>query len=232
MIKRYSIGTPLATLRKRYNATIPKRHRPNYNAGVKKALPIITRNSRQEFQLFNWGIVPSSTNDSKIADKLLNARLETLKAKQPFCDLLDNRCLIPADAFYIWKENDENNRPYRVVLPHNETFSILGLFHEWGEEENEDTPIVKTFASITCESSDAIKKHQHRMPLIIPKHLENDWLIGKKTDNILDEALEFTKSIKFEIYEVSGLINDEKNNNSKFIQNETHTLPGQTLSIF
>ena len=229
MIKRYSIGTPLATLRKRYNATIPKKHRPNFNAGVKKALPIIIRSARQELKLFNWGIVPSDSHDSKIADKLLNARLETLKAKQPFCDLLDNRCLIPADGFYIWKENDENNRPYRVVLPHNETFSIIGLYHEWGEEE---ISIVKTFSTITCQAVADIKKHQDRMPLIIPKHLENDWLIGKKTDTIVEEALKFTQALKFEIYEVSGLIKEEKNNSAKFIQNETHTLPGQTLSMF
>ena len=228
MIRRYSIGTPLATLRKRYNAITPKKHRPNYNAGVKKALPIITRDSRQEFKLFNWGIVPSDSHDSKIADKLLNARLETLKVKQPFCDLLNNRCLVPADGFYIWKENDENNRPNRVVLPHNETFSILGLYHEWGE----DVSIVKTFATITCDSADKVKKYQDRMPLIIPKHLENDWLIGKNTDSILEEALKFTHSLQFEIYEVSGLINDEKNNNSKFIQNESHTLPGETLNMF
>ena len=229
MIKRYSIGTPLATLRKRYNAIIPKKHRPNFNAGVKKALPIITRAARQEFKLFNWGIVPSDSHDSKIADKLLNARLETLKAKQPFCDLLDNRCLVPADGFYIWKENDENNRPHRVVLPHNETFSILGLYHEWGEE---DVSIVKTFSIITCQASKKIIKYQDRMPLIIPKHLENDWLIGKDTDDILQEALKFTHSLSLEVYEVSGLINDEKNNNAKFIQNESHTLPGQTLSMF
>ena len=230
MIKRYSIGTPLATLRKRYNAIIPKKHRPNYNAGGKKALPIITRDASQEFKLFNWGIVPSDSNDSKIGDKLLNARLETLKAKQPFCDLLNNRCLVPADAFYIWKDHDENNRPFRVVLPHNETFSILGIFHEWGEEN--DVSIIKTFATITCRSPEKIKKYQDRTPLIIPKHLESDWLIGRNTDQVLEEAQKFTLAMNFEIYEVSGLINDEKNNNAKFIQNETHTLPGQTLSMF
>ena len=108
MIKRYSIGTPLATLRKRYGAVISKKQKPIFNAGVKKPLPIITRDSRQEFKLFNWGIVPANSHDSKIADKLLNARIETIKAKQPFCDLLNNRCLIPADGFYIWNDKDEN----------------------------------------------------------------------------------------------------------------------------
>ena len=197
---------------------------------LKKSLPIITREDRQQFSLFNWGIVPSNSNDSKIADKLLNARLETLKVKQPFCDLLDNRCLVPADGFYIWKENDENNRPFRVVLPHNETFSMAGIYHKWGEEENE--AIVKTFSTITCGSSETIKKYQDRMPLIIPKYLENDWLIGKKTDEILEQAKTFTNSLNFGIYEVSGLINDEKNIHGNFIQNETHTLPGDTLSMF
>lgn len=230
MIKRYSIGTPLATLRKRYGAVIPKKQKPIFNAGGKKPLPIITRDSRQEFKLFNWGIVPSNSHDAKIADKLLNVRIETMKAKQPFCDLLDNRCLVPADGFYVWNEKDENNRPYRVILPHNETFSILGLFHEWGEDD--DVSIVKTFAMLSCEASGSIKKYQERMPLIIPKHLENDWLIGKNTDALIEQAVKFTQALNFEVFEVSGLINDEKNNSAKLIQNETHTLPGQTLSMF
>ena len=231
MIKRYSIGTTLSALRKRYNAVLPKKHRPIFSAGGKKPLPIITRKFRQEFKLFNWGIVPANSHDAKIADKLLNARVETLKVKQPFCDLLNNQCLVPADGFYIWKEEDDNNRPYRVVLPQNETFSMAGLFHEWGEDDEENA-VFKTFALLTCEAKDKIRKYQDRLPLIIPRHLEEDWLDGNKTDEILDEAIHFTQALPFEIFEVSGLVNDEKNNSAKFIQNESHILPGQTLNLF
>ncbi len=230
MIKRYSIGTTLSALRKRYNAVLPKKFRPIFNAGGKKPLPIITKKFRQEFKLFNWGIVPANSHDAKIADKLLNARVETLKVKQPFCDLLNNRCLVPADGFYVWKEDDENNRPYRVVLPHNITFSMAGIFHEWGEEDED--AFVKTFALLTCEANSSIKKYQDRIPLIIPRHLEEDWLNGNDIDTITEEAIKYAQDLQFEIFEVSGLVNDEKNNSAKFIQNEEHILPGQTLSLF
>ena len=232
MIKRYSIGTSLAALRKRYGAVLPKKYRPVFNAGSKKLLPIITREFRQEFKLFNWGIVPENSHDAKIADKLTNARVETLKAKQPFCDILDNRCLVPADGFYIWKDGDDTKTPHRVTLPQNETFSILGLYHEWGEDDDEFASIVKTFTMITCEASDQILEFEDRLPVIVPRSLENDWLIGKDMDAVIKEATEFTKKINFEIYEVSDLINNEKNNNARLVQNDTHTLPGQTLNLF
>ena len=117
MIKRYSIGTTTAALRKRYSASLPKKYRPIVNAGSKKQLPILTVDSLNEFRLFNWGMIPSDSHDANIGDKLLNARVETLSAKRPFCNLLDKRCLIPADGFYVWKDNDELEIPYRVILP-------------------------------------------------------------------------------------------------------------------
>ncbi|MDB4835078.1 SOS response-associated peptidase [Cyclobacteriaceae bacterium] len=232
MIKRYSISTPIAALRKRYGASLPKKHRPIVNAGVKKLLPILTKGYIDEFKLFNWGIIPADSHDAHIGEKLMNARVETLKAKQPFCDLLANRCLIPADGFYVWKDENETDAPYRAVLPSQSTFSIIGLFHEWGEDDEEFASIVKTFTMITCEGQNQMEQYGQRTPLIIPKNLEKDWLIGKDEDEIIKQAIEYTKSLKFEIYQVSELINNEKNNQIKLVQNEDHTLPGQTLSLF
>lgn len=232
MIKRYSIGTSLAALRKRYGAVLPKKYRPVFNAGSKKLLPIITREFRQEFKLFNWGIVPEDSHDANIADKLTNARVETLKAKQPFCDILDNRCLIPADGFYIWKDGDDTTRPFRATLPQNETFSIIGLYHEWGEDDDEFASIVKTYTMITCDAAGKTADFEDRLPIIIPRDLENDWLVGKDIDHLIKEAIEYTKTINFEIYEVSEQINNEKNNSARLVQNESHTLPGQTLNLF
>ena len=232
MIKRYSIGTSIAALRKRYNAGLPKKYRPIINAGSKKLLPIITKGSLNEFRLFNWGIIPADSHDSHIADKLINARVETISAKQPFCDLLANKCLIPADGFYVWKDNNETEAPNRVILPQQGTFSILGLFHEFGEDDEEFASIIKTFTMITCEAPDSLKPYNDRIPLIIPKELERDWLIGKNDFDLMQAATKFSQEVALEIYPVSEHLNNEKNNQPKLIQSRNHTLPGETLSLF
>ncbi len=232
MIKRYSISTSIAALRKRYNASLPKKYRPIVNAGVKKMLPILTGKSPNEFSLYSWGMIPEESHDSHIGEKLLNARVETIKAKQPFCDILHNRCIIPADGFYVWENGDETDVPSRAILPSRETFSIIGLYTEWGEDDEDFASIVKSFSMITTEAGESLERYNDRTPLIIPKSMEQQWLIGANFDNMISKAIEYTQQRSFEIYKVSEHINNEKNNQIKLIQNDDHTLPGQTLSLF
>ena len=195
-------------------------------------LPILTRKTPKEFNLYSWGMIPEESHDSQIGEKLLNARVETLKAKQPFCDILNNRCLIPADGFYVWQNNDETESPFRAILPSRETFSIIGLYTEWGEDEEEFASIVKSFTMITTEGNQSMNNYSTRMPLLIPRSMEQQWLIGANFDNMISKAIAYSKERSFELYAVSEHINNEKNNQVKFIQNIDHTLPGQTLSLF
>ncbi len=195
-------------------------------------LPILTRKSPNEFRLYSWGMIPEESHDAQIGEKLLNARVETIKAKQPFCNILQNRCIIPADGFYVWSQGDETHAPSRAVLSTRETFSILGLYTEWGEDDENFNSIVKSFSMITTEAGESLAGYNERTPLIIPRSMEQQWLIGANFDNMISKAIEYTKQRGFEIYKVSEHINNEKNNQIKLIQNEDHTLPGQTLSLF
>ncbi len=222
----------MAALRKRYNASLPKKYKPIVNAGIKKMLPILTRKSPNEFSLYSWGMIPEDSHDAQIGEKLLNARVETIKAKQPFCNILQNRCIIPADGFYVWDQGDENSTPSRAVLSSRETFSILGLYTEWGEDDENFNSIVKSFSMITTEAGESLAGYNERTPLIIPRSMEQQWLIGANFDSMISKAIEYTKQRGFQIYQVSEHINNEKNNQIKLIQNEDHTLPGQTLSLF
>ena len=85
---------------------------------------------------------------------------------------------------------------------------------------------------ITCEAPQVLKPYSERIPLIIPKEMERDWLIGRGDFDIMQAATKFTQQVALEIYPVSELLNNEKNNQPKLIQNRAHTLPGETLSLF
>ena len=58
---------------------------------------------------------------------IINARSETLAERPMFKELLaENRCLIPADGFYEWKDR----QPYYFQLPDKPLFAFAGLWRD------------------------------------------------------------------------------------------------------
>ena len=76
---------------------------PSYNVAPGQQILTIT----DKFQTMKWGFTPYWAEKPF---NLINARIETLFEKPSFTN--SNRCLIPADGWYEWKQKDE------VKVPH------------------------------------------------------------------------------------------------------------------
>ena len=67
-------------------------------------MPVITNEDSNKINLLHWGLVPYWAKDKKIANKLINARFETIFEKPSFKDALRRRrCCNIADGYYEWK---------------------------------------------------------------------------------------------------------------------------------
>ena len=85
---------------------------------------------------------------------------------------------------------------------------------------------------ITCQSPESLNLFSGRMPLLIPKELEKDWLSENDGSKLLKLAVQFTQAVLTEVFPVSELLNNERNNQPRLIQSKNHVLPGETLSLF
>lgn len=79
--------------------------------------------------MMRWGLVPFWAKDESIGNKMINARSETITKTIFKNSFKDKRCLVLADGFYEWKNNEKRGPkiPYRFVLKSREPFAFAGL---------------------------------------------------------------------------------------------------------
>ena len=190
---------------------------PNYNvAPGQNVLTIIYDGRDKRAGYLRWGLVPSWAKDEKIGYKMINARSETAHVKPSFKNLMtQRRCLVIADSFYEWHKTDDGKVPKRFLLKNRELFAFAGLWDKWESEDKK----VFTCTLLTTEANEFMKEYHHRMPIILPRELEDDWL--KTPFRSPKEAQQFLQDIKLDpltVYTVSNYVNNARNNDATCIQ--------------
>lgn len=231
MIKRYSITLSKNQLSKHFEASVDAEYKPYFNAGPGQKLPVITSDNPHRIHLFQWGILPFNSSEMGVAEKLINARAKTLFAKEPFCNLVESkRCIIPADSFYVWKEQFNVSTPYRITSATDSPFSIAGVWDEWRMDEGE--AMFGSFTMITRESRPELKEYTERMPLILNDQEKNIWLNDRIQEDFIHDVLNRPVGLQMKMHKVTNLVNNLENNSRKVIKEVNATLPGETLSLF
>ena len=141
-------------------------------------LPVITQTNPKDFELMQWGLIPSWTKDEEKAKEFqnmaLNAKAETIFEKPMFRKpILSKRCILPVDGFYEWREIAKVKYPY-YIYPKDEGFFTLGCIYDtWNNKVTGE--IINSFSIVTTEANEVmamIHNSKKRMPLILS---DNDW---------------------------------------------------------
>ncbi len=217
MCGRFSIIVEEEILKKRFDVIIPEQETlfPRFNAAPTQNLPVITNQSPNEIHHFRWGLIPFWAKDIKIGNKLINARCETLAEKPSFKNALRNRrCLVLADGFYEWKRVGKNKIPMRITLRNEEPFAIAGLWENWKSPNGE---FIKSFTVITTEPNELMSGIHNRMPVILPREIERDWLDNSLSQEELNNLLQPFESEKMKAFQVSTAVNSPANDNPSVI---------------
>ena len=150
-------------------------------------VPVITNLERKKIQLFNWGLIPGWVKDARkaveISNRTLNARGEEMFEKPSFKSAAKNRrCLVIVDGFFEYHWKNGASYPHHIYLKNDEPIALAGLWETW---ELEDQDIHRNTFAIVTTKANPMMAHIHnkpkgslepRMPLIIPKELEDEWL--------------------------------------------------------
>ncbi len=167
-------------------------------------VPVITDDHPDELQAFSWGLIPAWSKDAftavKLANQCVNARGETIFDKPAFkASALRKRCLIICiDGYFEYYHADKKTYPHFIKHVNDEPMTFAGLWDRW--ENREEGIIRHTYTVVTTSANKLMTKlHNNpkrelgdsRMPVILPKELERDWLkpINDKADKEFIQTL-------------------------------------------
>ncbi len=222
MCGRFSL-TDIGSIFSRFGVIISKdinkKITPHYNIAPTQKIPVIYKDKNQEnrIEFMRWGLVPYWAKDPKIGHKMINARAETLAQKPSFKHLLKSkRCLVPSSGFYEWKRIDKRKVPYYIGIKNSKIFSFAGLYDNWKDSVGNE---LKTFTIITTNSNNTLKPIHNRMPVILEREFEEDWLDVKTHDfDSLKQMLKPYPDDKMIAYAVSTEVNNPSNDNPELIR--------------
>jgi putative SOS response-associated peptidase YedK len=214
MCERFSFALPRDKTVRRFGVKVPGSLEAQYNIAPGKQVLLIRDDAPDVLQPARWGIGHSANITGRFGRPVTTVDISRLKDQEPSRDILVQRCLIPADGFYLWRPVTKRSRvPYRVTLKWNLPFAIAGV---WALETQEENSGTVSFAVLTTESNLLIKPYQSLMPLILPLDEEKGWLTQGISLPDLRSLILPADGVK--IFPVSPLVNDKDNNSPSIIQ--------------
>ena len=221
MCGRYSLIADLGELARRFefDGDWPN-FEPAYNVAPTQDVLAVVGGEPRRGGYMRWGLIPWWAKDASIGNRMINARAETVTERPAFRDALRRRrCLVLADGFYEWQSAGAARRPMRVVMRSGEPFAFAGLWSLWRDPDGNRIP---SCAIITTAANDLLSPIHDRMPVVLPRHMENFWL-----DHAIDDPATLASVLApypddtMEAYEVSTLVNSAANDAPEVIARVT-----------
>ncbi|MBI3218728.1 MAG: SOS response-associated peptidase [Bacteroidetes bacterium] len=178
--------------------------------------PVLTKDG---FGYFSWGLIPWYTKPEQsliIRNQTLNCISEEMFDKPSFRDSLKDgkRCLVPMTGFYEWKWLDSKGKeklPYYIYLKDQKIFSAAGLYSTWHDKANDTT--VHTYTILTTIANPLmteIHNMKKRMPVIMPREFEKDWLNPTLTKDDVLALCQPLDNAKMDAHPISKRITSKK----------------------
>jgi putative SOS response-associated peptidase YedK len=219
MCGRYTLTDPdprLLRFRFGLRESVEIEQRPRYNVAPTDSVLAVRpdREGGREPGILRWGLIPHYADPDSFDQLLINARAETVAEAPAFRDAFrTHRCLIVADGFYEWREEEMGKRPVWITRPSRELFAFAGL---WAEARRADGSSVHSCAIVTCGPGKVVAPIHDRMPVILEADAEEIWLDPGGGKERLEELLVPTDEL--EVTEVSDAVNDVRQDGPTLIE--------------
>jgi len=216
MCGRYTLTIDIKTVAEKFGVPASLDTSPRYNIAPTQEVVSVMRNGTSHLAWLRWGLIPSWAKDESIGSRMINARAETLTEKPSFKGLLrSKRCLIVADGFYEWKQENGSKIPMYMTLKSGEPFAFAGLWDLWKSPDGEH---IRSCTIITTEPNDLVAPIHNRMPAILLPGVYADWLDPDMRDEqALSHWLAPYPAEEMTARPVSRLVNDPKRDSPELI---------------
>ena len=217
MCARYTETKPEDALLQAFLAKSIDPFRPSYNIAPTREAPVITADEPDRIQAFHFGLVPFWATDTRIGNKLLNARSEGIMETKVFKPLMthNKRCLVLADGFYEWKAEKDGKQPYRFTLTDNQPFAFAGLWSQWKNPQT--SRLYNSFTILTGKPNQQVGQLHNRMPIMLHSGEQKLWLTNDVPVNELLQVCQPFPDEEMEMYPVSKEVNKVVNDYAELI---------------
>lgn len=130
-------------------------------------------------KLARFGINLPTTKGKK-RPPLLNVRTDTLRRGSFKSMLANRRCVIPAEGFYEWREEEGLKQPYFFARQDGKPLMFAGIW-DYSDVKGE---VIPAFAILTDEPNALVAPYHDRMPVVLDDVVP--WL---DPDTSLDEIV-------------------------------------------
>ncbi len=147
---------------------------------------IIQEDNKLILQSSRWGLVPPDwkRTPEEIWNHTISAKLEYISKRYAWQKVSQNRCLVPATAYfeYHWNDAKGNSKiKYKIKNAEEEVFVLAGLHSVWRDSLGK---LLQTFAVCTTKANEIMEfvhnkdaaKNYHRMPVMLNRSDEKAWL--------------------------------------------------------
>ena len=238
MCGRFTRFTPAADIAKAFSAVASQVEiNPSYNVAPTRSIYVVKGGVSRAINELHWGLVPAWSKDISRASSMINARVESVREKPSFRNLLSiNRCVVPVDGYYEWKQVPVKGKvsakqPFYFSASveseycHDGMLAIAGLWTTWGNGDE----LYSSCTALTTEATERISIVHHRMPMLLDKQRLDLWL-SDDTKIDLDE-LAIPADLQIDIHPVSKAVNNARNDDRSLIE-LTDVEGSEPLSLF
>jgi len=228
-LSRYTITLSAQELCNAFGLQLSEKYKPRYNAAPTQLLPIIVNTDPEGISFFYWGTTPSIAKNKSVADRLLTSDIEKSQTSRSLKTGLEkNRCIIPADGFYLWKHVGKKTQiPHRIALSNRGLFAFAGI---WEEFESDNGQVLHTFRIITTIANPLVMEFNPRMPWVLTVDEAKNWL--SDTDIIYNAIPEINPILEFYAYSVSPRIDSITEEGESLIRKISPTDQYGNYSLF
>lgn len=150
-----------------------------FNIAPTDPVPVIVRgdDGRRHLRPMKWGLIPFWAEDPRIGSRMINARVETLKGKTVFKELLQKkRCLVVSDGFYEWRGEGKNKQPHLICFEDRHVYAYAGLWSRWRPKRPDGTvgDAVESCTIVTMKPNAVAAQVHDRMPMIFDPKIDHE----------------------------------------------------------
>ncbi len=238
MCYHYSLTKTKIDLEERFDATLEYEWLTQYHVTgfTDQKMPVITADRPKAIQALHWGLIPSwvksreQANEIKLKGSTLNAKSETAFELPSFRESVERRrCLVLADGFFEWRQDPNDKIPHYISLQNKQAFAMAGIFDSWRDAGTGEE--ITAFSILTCEANPFMKKIHNtkmRMPVILPKAAEQQWLNPALDKTELQNLFLPYPESELQAWTISKLITSrtENSNDPKVLEKADYAVQG------
>jgi putative SOS response-associated peptidase YedK len=179
MCGRFTLRAPASVVAEQFSLFEVPLLQPRFNIAPSRPVPVVRMvpqqvESRREFVLLRWGLVPGWAKDPAIGNRMINARAETAADKPSFrAALRRRRCLVVADGFYEWKTAGKHRQPMFIHMRDDRPLGFAGIWEAW---EGAGHASLESCTILTTVANELVRPIHDRMPVIVAPEDYGRWL--------------------------------------------------------